>query len=63
MLKLKWEDGINSLVFIMKSPNTEKGYEDFKKYLISNNMKDEADALGYLIQEKFCDQSSDNNQE
>lgn len=47
----------------MESPNAEKGYEDFKKYLISNNMTNEASALDYLIREKFCDQSSNTNQE
>lgn len=63
MRKIKWEEGIRSLILIMESPNAEKGYEDFKKYLISNNMTNEASALDYLIREKFCDQSSNTNQE
>lgn len=53
MRPVKWEDCIKALALIMESPNTEKGYEDLKKYFYSNNLKKESDAVDFLIKEKF----------
>ena len=48
-----WENAIKALVLIIESPWAQKGYEDLEKYFKSNNMKNEAEAINFLLKEKF----------
>lgn len=63
MRPIEWEDCIKSLVLIMESPNSEKGYEDLKKYFYYNKLKDECEAVDFLIREKFHGHDTNTNKQ
>ena len=44
-----WEKCIKALSYIVENPFTEKGYEDLRKYYISNNLNYEAEIIDQLI--------------
>jgi hypothetical protein len=47
---------------IIESPHLKKLYEDLKNMYESQNMKNEAKALEYLIQTKYADNLHTNSQ-
>lgn len=63
MRPVNWDDCIKALISIVDRPNMEKGYQDLKKYYLSNSMKDEGYAIDFLLKQKFNANSSDTNQE
>lgn len=57
-----WEKCIKALSYIVENPFVEKGYEDLKKYYISNNLNYEAEVIDQLIKIKFKNvNNTDNN--
>lgn len=53
---------VSALYAIVAQPSAMRGYEDLAKAYSSINMVDEAEAVRFLISEKFCDNSSDTNE-
>lgn len=47
------QDLTSLILCIIENPLAEKGYRDLKKYYESNNMLNEAEALGELIAKRF----------
>ena len=47
------EDHIRIILSIIEQPYAKKPYKDFKNYLKSAKMDNEATGLDYLIQKKF----------
>jgi hypothetical protein len=56
-----WEKCIKALSYILENPFVEKGYEDLKKYYISNNLNQEAEVIDQLIKIKFKNANDTNN--
>lgn len=42
-----------SVAFVLENPLVEKGYEDLMKQYESCGMSEDAEALGFLIRERF----------
>ena len=56
-----WENCIKALSYIVENPFAEKGYEDLRKYYISNNLNYEAEIIDQLIKIKFKNVNDTNN--
>lgn len=48
-----WDEAIKSLVEIVGKPEIESGYEGLRRFYLSVGMHDDANALAYLLKEKF----------
>lgn len=59
MRPIEWNKCITALALIMESPEAEKGYEDLREYFRSNELVNEAEAVDFLLKEKFHDNSPD----
>jgi hypothetical protein len=53
----------DAVTFLLENPLVEKGYEDLKRRYESCGMLDDADALGFLIRERFNANHTDPDKE
>jgi hypothetical protein len=62
MQKLDWREAFLAFDLILERPFIEKGYKDLSKFYLNNKMKDNADAIDFLIKEKFNANSSNTDE-
>lgn len=53
MRQVIWSEALESLAEIVNSPDIESGYERLRRFYALANMQDNANALLYLLKEKF----------
>lgn len=49
---------IEIFIKLLESPNSLKYYKELERYYTSNNLKEEADGIRFLINKKFNDNNS-----
>lgn len=58
MRQIDWNKGFSALNLILEHPSAEKGYKDLSFFYLSNKMQQNAEAINFLIKEKFNDNDS-----
>jgi DNA-binding SARP family transcriptional activator len=59
MRPVNWGRSIEALAMILERPFAERGYEQLMRYYEQAGMSGEAEAVGFLIKERFHADGSD----
>lgn len=54
---------METLVEIVEAPSAERAYHDLKKHYVNNEMTEEAQAVDFLIKQKFNVNNSNTDKE
>lgn len=56
--QINWDKAISAFKLILEHPSAEKGYKNLSDFYIKNKMQLNAEAINFLIKEKFDDNNS-----
>ena len=59
---MSWADVESCLVFLLENPLVERGYEELRKKYEYFGMKEDAEAVGLLIRERFHADRTDSDE-
>jgi len=61
--QIDWDKAFSAFKLILEYPSAEKGYKDLCNFYNKNKMQKNAEAINFLIKEKFNDNDSDISKE